>query len=927
MATIQGIYIALFGRPADPAGLAYWTERTNNGEDLSSLISEMATLPEATDRFDGMSNTEIVTTIYQALFNREPEEEGLQFFSEALENGNLDLSTVAINILDGAQGSDQTIVENRIAAANNFTESLDTPEEIEAYSGENAAAFGRQFIQNVTDDPETIPSEEEAQETIANDLPTFVPDEGQTPDEGQGTGGGGGGAAGDTTAPVFTSPDAITINENLTDVTSVVATDASAVSYSIVGGADQTLFSIDATTGELVFNSSADFEAPSDANTDNVYDVVVQATDTSGNSTSQNIAVSVADVNELIVDPSGGGNYTTIQAAINGASSGDLIVIKAGDYIENVTFNKSVSLVAAAGENVTIKPNSGNALTIEAGITGSIAVSGIALEGTGDASANQHGIHIGAGANLDSFTFKDGSIANFGQYGIWATDGHAEAGADATVAKLVIQDTDFTDNGLGTSNPDSQIKLFGFSGSVELTNLNIIANSSANKAIELTGGLTTNSNANTWDGSDVMPSADVSINNVIISGNYARNPISFNNYLDVENVSIEGLDLSGVSSSWSLLNFDSIGSGTIDGPSLGIVFPTSYSDEEVKVVEFQGANTGQPDGPITINSIDASSIGDKAYAFLRGGSLDDTLNGTSGSEVFMGLGGNDLINGGKGVDTAVFNGSREDFTITETSSGTYQIVDNNVGDGLDEGTDTLTGIEFLKFEGDILYELNANAPNTSGLTNRFAQGFEENADGIVTGDSDQYGTVAPLGSFANFKQTDSGPFTRFDGYRDEFSTWQSKVDIYLNTDWADGDGFSYSVAANGSDSKHQRDFIFHVSKDTSEGKLLIGASNNTNFDPRETLETENHAVIEEDGWYTFEHIFYEKSDNTLEVAMNVYDSDGDWIFTEVRNNAAEDTIDTATPTDGAVGGNRYGWFTEIDVAGGIFVDNVELYGF
>jgi hypothetical protein len=47
---------------------------------------------------------------------------------------------------------------------------------------------------------------------------------------------------------------------------------------------------------------------------------------------------------------------------------------------------------------------------------------------------------------------------------------------------------------------------------------------------------------------------------------------------------------------------------------------------------------------------------------------------------------------------------------------------------------------------------------------------------------------------------------------------------------------------------------------------------------------------------------------------------GNWIFTEVLNNSA-DTI------PGEVGGNRYGWFTNIDIAGGIAVDNVELFGF
>ncbi len=37
MATIQGVYVALFGRPADPTGLAYFNSVTNNGANLNAI--------------------------------------------------------------------------------------------------------------------------------------------------------------------------------------------------------------------------------------------------------------------------------------------------------------------------------------------------------------------------------------------------------------------------------------------------------------------------------------------------------------------------------------------------------------------------------------------------------------------------------------------------------------------------------------------------------------------------------------------------------------------------------------------------------------------------------------------------------------------------------------------------------------------------
>jgi hypothetical protein len=88
--------------------------------------------------------------------------------------------------------------------------------------------------------------------------------------------------------------------ENQTQVTDVDATDPDAgdtVTYSIVPGGDAAAFQIDAASGLLSFLSAPDYEAPTDANTNNVYEVMVQASD-GALTDSQAIAVTVTDVNE-----------------------------------------------------------------------------------------------------------------------------------------------------------------------------------------------------------------------------------------------------------------------------------------------------------------------------------------------------------------------------------------------------------------------------------------------------------------------------------------------------------------------------------------------------------------------------------------------------------------------------------------------------
>ena len=69
--------------------------------------------------------------------------------------------------------------------------------------------------------------------------------------------------------------------ENATAVTDIDAIDEDAgqtLTYSIVGGVDRNLFQIDAA-GALSFIAAPNFEAPADADGDNVYDVVLQVSD------------------------------------------------------------------------------------------------------------------------------------------------------------------------------------------------------------------------------------------------------------------------------------------------------------------------------------------------------------------------------------------------------------------------------------------------------------------------------------------------------------------------------------------------------------------------------------------------------------------------------------------------------------------------
>lgn len=264
----------------------------------------------------------------------------------------------------------------------------------------------------------------------------------------------------------------------------------------------------------------------------------------------------------------------------------------------------------------------------------------------------------------------------------------------------------------------------------------------------------------------------------------------------------------------------------------------------------------------------------------------------------------------------VADAALDDLAEGETLEQSYDIVIEDAGGNADVKTVkiTLTGSNDVPVFGEVV---------------EFNQDFESTADGFFDGSNGWDGTVTlvPSGTdgidspdgnqHAIFSEGGTGPFTRFDGYRADFpGEWVAEVKVYLDIGWADGEGFDYSVASNGSDGAHQRDFIFHVAKDASEGALLVGGSNNSNnATPRADLETINHYEITSSGWYTLQHVFYE-SGGQLHVDLNLRDAGGALLWTETRTTAL-DAIDQ-------IGGNRYGWFTTIDVAGGIAVDSVSL---
>jgi hypothetical protein len=101
----------------------------------------------------------------------------------------------------------------------------------------------------------------------------------------------------DATPPVITGPSGAgqaqtaTVADGETAVTTFTADEV--VAWSIDGGGDAALFAIDIGAGALSLITSANFAAPSDGDSNNVYLVTIAATDAAGNRSSQTLTVTV----------------------------------------------------------------------------------------------------------------------------------------------------------------------------------------------------------------------------------------------------------------------------------------------------------------------------------------------------------------------------------------------------------------------------------------------------------------------------------------------------------------------------------------------------------------------------------------------------------------------------------------------------------
>lgn len=123
--SIHRAYVAYYGRPADYAGLMYWANVLDqNGGNLDAIIQSFGNSAESMALYGGSSTVERIDKIYAQLFNRPPEEAGRSWWAQEIDAGRVTLPAAALAILNGAAGADLALINQKVAAAQLFTDTL-----------------------------------------------------------------------------------------------------------------------------------------------------------------------------------------------------------------------------------------------------------------------------------------------------------------------------------------------------------------------------------------------------------------------------------------------------------------------------------------------------------------------------------------------------------------------------------------------------------------------------------------------------------------------------------------------------------------------------------------------------------------------------------------------------------------------------------
>ncbi|ROL75322.1 type I secretion protein [Pseudomonas chlororaphis] len=535
--------------------------------------------------------------------------------------------------------------------------------------------------------------------------------------------------AGSNDLPTITSNGggttaSISVAENTAAVTTVAATDvdlpAQTLSYSIVGGADAAKFSIVSGTGALSFISAPNFEAPADSGTNNVYDVIVRASDGTLFD-DQAIAVTVTGVNDNspVITSNGGGTTASVNVA------------------ENTT---AVTTVMATDADLPTQTLSYSILNTAGTDFGKFSISSSGVLTFNSAPDYENAQDVG-GTDGDNAYVVDVQVAD----GNGGTDTQTitvnvqnvvETPVDSVAPTVTV-----TGTALGSSIGSTSTVTFQFSETVSGFNLSDVSVTTTSGTprgtfsnfTQVDGDTYTATLTRTLGGSikvDVAANSYTDLaGNPGAAGSSANLPAGvagepINLALDIPLAEINGpvtVAISGVPAGWVLNAGTDNGDGTWtvqtnDPGALTVTTPSDFAGALVLDVNLYWSNSdGSTASAYVFNNVEVYAPGSPIFAL----SADDNLTGSSGADTFVfaqPIGNNQIYNfdvTADKIDLIGFTGitAFADLSISNDVNGNALV---SIGSGQ---TVTLRGVDAADLsEANFQFDRGPLTQNTGTLT-------------------------------------------------------------------------------------------------------------------------------------------------------------------------------------------------------------------
>ncbi|QQA44034.1 right-handed parallel beta-helix repeat-containing protein [Pelagovum pacificum] len=383
-----------------------------------------------------------------------------------------------------------------------------------------------------------------------------------------------------------------------------------------------------------------------------------------------------SDATVLIV---GDGGFATIQEAVDAASAGDTIFIRAGTYAGGVDVDKELSFVGQGAATV-IDATGGAGFTLGAiGATATVSFDGLTIN-----NASSSGIRSTASTVLGTLEVENSSINESGSNAIEVRENG--------ISDVHVLNSTFNANGGGTSGGDGALIFFQYNGDALIQNVTITGDG-VGEPFPAEGPAThSGSQTGIQFRGDTGSLGNVVMDNVEVNGSHSRQPVGFFNYDDIDGLSMNDVTISADSTGYDVaLNIDGVG-GDVDLTNTNPANGASFTNVSFPSLVVNGDQVALQ-GDATENTLTG---GDEAN-LVRGFGGDDTLRGNGGDDIILG----DTRDGtpDSDVDTALFSGNLTDYTISSspTDIGFGSIPGLSVSGP--DGDDFVGQVEILSFDG------------------------------------------------------------------------------------------------------------------------------------------------------------------------------------------------------------------------------------